>query len=243
MRLIEGLKLVYRAYKYRNSGDKGGIAYLNASIKPGQIVFDVGAHKGGYLYWMRKCVGTNGRVFAFEPQSDLYNYLNKIKYLFNWTNVNIEHLALSDVVGNVTLYIPVNKVSKGSSPGATVVENKEGLHFGKTEIVQTQTIDYYCDTYKLKPNFLKIDVEGNELHVLKGAKNILRNFKPKILIEIEARHVGKERVMETFNFLQALDYKGLFIKNDQFINLELFDFEKHQNFKDKSNYCNNFIFE
>jgi FkbM family methyltransferase len=222
MRLIEGLKLGYRAYKYRISGDKGGIAYLNASIKPGQIVFDVGAHKGGYLYWMRKCVGTNGRVFAFEPQSDLYIYLNKIKYLFDWNNVTIEHLAFSDVSGNVMLYIPVNKVSTGSSPSATIIENKNGLDYGKTEVVQTQTIDYYCEVHKLKPDFLKIDVEGNELKVLNGAKNILQKSKPKILVEIEARHVGKDQVLATFNFLQALNYKGLFIKDDQFINLKFF---------------------
>jgi FkbM family methyltransferase len=243
MKFIEYLKLAYRANKYKNKNDTGGIAYILSSIKEGQTVLDIGAHKAGYLYFILKQAGDTGKVFAFEPQSALYNYVSKIKKLFNWKNVIIEHLALSDTAGKVTLYIPSNKKSNASSPGATIVQNSGRTDIGATEEVATETLDTYCKQHNIQPDFLKIDVEGNELRIFKGGINTLKNHKPKILVEIEARHVGKEKVLETFKFLEELGYKGYFILDTKHLPRSSFDFEKYQNIEDMKNYCNNFIFE
>ena len=129
MKLIESVKLRYRAYKYKNKNDRGGIAYICSAIRKEQTVFDIGAHKAGYLYFILKQVGHSGKVFAFEPQSNLHQYITKIKALFKWENLTIEHLALSDSKDTVTLYVPTNKVSKASSPGATIVEQKKHAGF------------------------------------------------------------------------------------------------------------------
>ena len=243
MRIIERLKLQIRAYKYKNSNDIGGIAFMRASIKNGQISMDIGAHKAGYLYWMLKLVGETGKVIAFEPQSFLFEYITSIKKLFKWNNVIVEHLALSDIIGKTKLYIPINKTKKQSSPGATLLKVTNQKQIEKTEIIQTQTLDNYCSLKNIKPNFLKIDVEGNELNVFKGGEKIIRKYKPKILVEIEARHVGIERVQETFQFLQALGYNGYFIHGSKYRKISKFSFEKFQNINDMKNYCNNFTFE
>lgn len=79
MKLIESIKLRHRANKYKNKDDIGGIAYINSAIKKGQTVLDIGAHKAGYLYFMLRQVGDKGEVFAFEPQSNLYQYIKKLK--------------------------------------------------------------------------------------------------------------------------------------------------------------------
>lgn len=243
MRILESIKLKLRANKYKNKDDKGGIAYINSAIKKGETVFDIGAHKGGYLYFMLKAVGNEGKVFAFEPQTMLYNYLLMLKQLLKWNNVRLEQIALSDTTTTTTLYIPVNKVSKGSSPGATIVKSANASAFGATENVSTNTLDAYCLLHNIKPDFLKIDVEGNELKLLKGAINVLKNYKPKIIVEVERRHVGESQAIETFNFLKSYGYKGKFIHGIENIPLEKFDFEKYQNTNDMTNYCNNFIFE
>ena len=243
MKLIESIKLQHRANKYKNKHDKGGIAYITSVIKKGQTALDIGAHKAGYLYFMLNQVGGNGKVFAFEPQSNLYNYITKIKRLFRWDNVTVEHLALSDTAGTVTLYIPGNKVSKGSSPGATIVEQKDPAGFGLTETVVTETLDSYCTRKNIKPDFLKIDVEGNELKIFQGGIDTLKKYKPKILVEIEARHVGQEKVLETFKYLDFLGFNGHFIHGQNRIPLSSFSFDKYQNTNDTANYCNNFIFE
>ncbi|MBX2887755.1 MAG: FkbM family methyltransferase [Ferruginibacter sp.] len=243
MKWLENFKLTYRANKYKNKNDKGGISYLLATVQPGQTVFDIGAHKAGFLFWLLKRVGENGFVYAFEPQTSLFHYIKKLKALFDWENVTVEHLALSDSVETVTLFIPENKTGGKSSPGATIVEHKGSNDTFTTEKTETQTLDNYCNKHNLKPSFLKIDVEGNELKVLKGGLQTLKSFKPKIIIEIEARHVGEERAKETFHFLESLGYTGRFIHGTNYLPISSFNFGEHQNLNDKANYCNNFIFE
>ncbi len=87
-------------------------------------------------------------------------------------------------------------------------------------------------------------MEGNELRVLRGGIETLKKHKQKVFVEIEARHVGEEIVLETFEFMESLGYKGQFIHpTAHYLPLSSFSFEKHQNISDKDNYCNNFIFE
>lgn len=243
MEWIERLKIWYRAYRYATKADVGGIAYIKRSIKKGQTVLDIGAHKAGYLYFMQKLVGHEGKVFAFEPQSRLFRYVDQLKKLFHWQQVTVEHLAISDSVGKVTLYIPTNKKSKTTSPGATLVEHKDRQDFTTTEEVLTETLDAYCQHKGINPDFMKIDVEGNELRIFKGGMATLKKCKPKIIVEIEARHIGQNQVLETIEFLTALGYQGFFISGKKLIPVADFRFDIHQNTDKMHEYCNNFVFE
>jgi FkbM family methyltransferase len=243
MKILEKIKLLLRANKYKNKNDKGGIAYINTSITAGQTVLDIGAHKAGYMYFMRQRVGATGHVFAFEPQVQLYNYISKLKQLFNWQNVTLEHLALSNTAGTVTLYIPQNAKGKASTPGASIVTPDASKAMDHTETVAMETLDNYCTRKNIVPHFLKIDVEGNELKVFEGAYNILSQHKPKIIVEIEARHIGEAQVMATIAYLQKLNYTAYILHGMQHVPIAEFSFGKYQNLQDKANYCNNFIFE
>ena len=243
VKLIELIKLRYRANRYKNKHDRGGIAYILSTVQNRQTVLDIGAHKAGYLYFILNRVGREGKVVAFEPQSALFQYIKKLKTLLGWDQLTIEHLALSDAVGKVTLFIPTNKVKKATSPGATIVEHPERSDFGATEEVATDTLDVYCQRYFLQPDFLKIDVEGNELRIFKGGAHILKTFKPRILVEIEARHVGQEKVLETFEFMESLGYQGYFIYGLDSKPIAEFSFEKYQDTEKMESYCNNFVFE
>ena len=226
---------------YRTKTDKGGIAFVHAVVAPGQTVLDVGAHKAAYSYTLLQCIGASGKLYAFEPQSNLYQYIQGLKQQFGWKNMTIEHLALSDQTGSVTLHIPTNTVKGGSSPGATIVE---GYHAdtAKTETVAMDTLDSYCEKHQIRPDFIKIDVEGNELKVFKGGVGVLQKYKPKILVEIEARHIGQAQVLETMRFLESLGYAGYCLQGFEHLPLSQFSFEHHQNQDDMKNYCNNFIF-
>lgn len=242
MKLIELIKLLHRAYKY-NKSDKGEISYIKSVIKKGDTVFDIGTHKAGYLYFILKQVGATGKVIGFEPQSILFQYLTKMKSLFNWDNVTIENLALSNNSGHQRLYFPLASAGKTSSPGATIVEHENDTEFTAIEEVVIATLDEYCKHHQLIPKFLKVDVEGNELNVFKGGENILKNHRPKILVEIEARHIGQNQVLETIQYLESLGYQGRIIKGYEYIPTSQFTFEKFQDIKNKKGYCNNFIFE
>lgn len=241
--MLQKTKLKIRAGKYRKKHDAGGIAYMHSVISAGDTVFDIGAHKAGYLYFMAKLTGSAGNVYAFEPQRALYNYLVKMKALFAWNHVMVEHLALSDNSGSTKLFIPVNKADSTSSPGASIVNPQPGKQIVHTETIQTVSLDAYCQNNEINPTFLKIDVEGNELNVFKGAQQILVKHKPKILVEIEARHIGKEQAIQTFRFLESIGYKGHFIRGVDLLPLSEFQFEVYQDTTNMKHYCNNFVFD
>lgn len=240
-RFLEKIRLQLRAEKYRDKEDRGGIAYILNQVKKGHTVFDIGAHKAGYLYFFQQQVGINGKVFAFEPQSILHTYLNELQQLMHWDNVRIEQSAVSQHSGKAVLSIPYNK-GKKSSPCATIIQSKMDFRIRNKEDVNTITIDDYCRQNRTHPDFVKVDVEGNELSVFTGAKEILAEFKPKILFECEARFIGEQKVTETFLFLQSFGYKGYFIQDRTYRPINEFSFIKHQN-QHSGIYCNNFIFE
>jgi FkbM family methyltransferase len=241
VRQIEKLKLQHRADKYRYKEDPGGIAYLRQHVKPHSIVFDIGAHKGGYLHFLLEQLAGTGKIFAFEPQVILYQYLLKLQQLLGWQQVVIEPYAVSDQQGTALLCIPYNQ-GRNSSPCATIINSKMHFRFRDCEKVPTVSIDAYCKKQGVIPDFIKVDVEGNELMVFRGAEETLRKYHPRLLFECEARFVGAERVAETFAFLQQLGYSGYFIEQQEIHPIHLFDIWRHQE-PGAASYCNNFIFE
>ncbi len=228
----EQLKLIHRAWKYRLTDDRSGIGFLLKHIRKGDIVFDIGAHKGGYTYWMRKAAGKKGKVVAFEPQQKGAELL---KALF--TDVVIENLGVSDASGFTDLHIAPQSYSVSFE--ASLTKEYTGA---VTEKVKTTTIDAYCLQHALRPAFLKIDVEGHEMNVLRGAERILRIDKPFLLIETEERHIGEVR--EIFAWLTKTGYKGKFFFRGKELPLEQFRTDIHQSREAKADsYCNNFMFE
>jgi FkbM family methyltransferase len=189
---------------------------------------------------MQKSVGKTGKCYGFEPQISLFDYLQHLKKSLKWENVHFENIALSDKESVMDFFIPQHR-KDATSPGATLVAHADKKDWLQVE-VQTNTLDQYCSTHEIRPDFLKIDVEGNEWEVLKGGEKILKQYKPKILVEIEARHIGKEKAVLTFEYLLELGYKGYFINDSEKLPLTQWDFERYQT-PGREPYCNNFIFE
>ncbi|MDB5251047.1 MAG: methyltransferase FkbM [Flaviaesturariibacter sp.] len=238
MRISESFKLRYRAWKYRLHEDPAEIGYLLRSIRPGMTVFDVGAHKGGYTYWMARAVGRGGTVIAFEPQAAGAGLL---KTIFG-ANVRVEEVALSDGEGTALFYIQPQRYSVSFE--ASVVNKYENA---SSVTVRTTTIDAYCRSHGLGPAFIKIDVEGFEMEVLAGGEQLLSSVKPVMLIEIEERHIGRSRMLEIFSFLESRGYAGTFFDGGTRRPLADFDPAVHQDprslMSGKRRYCNNFVFE
>ncbi len=243
--MLQRFSFFYRALRYRYRVDPAEIRYILRSLKPGDIAVDAGCHKGGYLYWMRRRVGERGRVYAFEPQPKLYAYLHHVQKLFGFGNITLENQGLSDSSGEMELRIPVS--ASGTSPGATL-NPIQGIQFSG-RIVEITTLDRYFFEAGIRPVLLKIDVEGHELQVLKGGRQLLVECKPRILLECEQRHMGElGSVEEVFLFLLDLGYSGYFIHRGKLRPLSEFDPALHQRrgegrFWEEAGYVNNFVFE
>ncbi|GLH75604.1 hypothetical protein SSBR45G_05120 [Bradyrhizobium sp. SSBR45G] len=213
------------------------LSQLRQQIRPGDIVCDVGANKGSFLYWLARW-SAPGRLVAFEPQPDLAAGLARLCRQFSLDNVVIEPRAAYSSSGSKTLFVP-----DGHQPGASLLQPAE-----TSQAIEVQTValdDYLPDNRHVSA--IKIDVEGAELDVLRGAERTLSRCRPLIVVECDRRLASLDRVMQTFSLLTGLGYRGEFLSRGRLLPLSAFDPEVHQRadgewFWKRKDYCNNFVF-
>jgi len=157
---------------------------LTALIKPGFIVFDVGAHIGYYTVLLSGYLN-KGKVIAFEPDNNNLKYLRKNIEANNLNNVIVIEKALSSKVSESTFY-------KDISTGRTSSLQPDAWHPNATKLqeqkVQTTTIDLISKQYGA-PDLIKCDVEGHEIEVLEGASEVLLK-KPILFLEVAKKNSG-----------------------------------------------------
>ena len=231
------MRWVFRAWRYRLRTEKHEINFLLRHLKAGQVVLDIGAHKGAYTYWMSNRAGKSGHVYAFEPQPPLNQYLSDIAKRSKHQNIHVETMALSSKESETSMNIPGGKPSPSAS--LKVSESNNGAQIN----VYTTTLDNFTLLRKLKTiDLIKCDVEGHELDVLMGGKTVLTRFKPVVLIECEARHNGPKNVDAVFEFFKNLNYEGWFYDGNLFSSLDNFDLYTYQTNPNRKIYVNNFFF-
>lgn len=142
-------------------------------VEKGDIVMDVGAHIGFFTIKAAREVGDKGIVIAIEPEPSNFESLRKIVVGCGLNNVIFVNKAVGSRKGKAKLYIRKENSTKHSLIYVT----------NKAIEVEVDTLDNIKSELKLpKVDFVKIDVEGVELDVLKGAKNILKEEGVKLSI-------------------------------------------------------------
>jgi FkbM family methyltransferase len=234
-------RFLYRAFKARYRDQRPEIRALLAALSAGDTAVDVGANKGAYLYWMRHRVGESGKVVAFEPQARLAAYLSALVSTMRWTNVSIREAALSDVPGPRILHVP----GSGDSPGASLEDAVRAAGVCRDETCTADTLDRQLDGERVA--LIKVDVEGHELAVFRGAERTLAQSRPTLLFECEARHLSRHTPRDVFAFLEDRGYEGWFFTPDGRTPVAQFDETLHQRrgpgrFWKAPGYRNNFLF-
>lgn len=156
---------------------------ISKMVKSGETFFDVGGNIGIHCLNASVLVGKTGTVHAFEPLSHVYKELIFNLALNNVKNVTANNVAVLDESREVSIY--VNRESALSSLGDT----KRGK-FTSVEKVSSITLDEYAQKSRIERiDFLKIDVEGFEGHVLRGVKDlILKSSNVVILCELAEKN-------------------------------------------------------
>ncbi len=244
--MFEIARYLFRAWKYRLRNERHELEYLSTRVPTGGIAVDVGAHKGAYLFWLRKLVGAKGRVFAFEPQPALARYLQDIVLRMGWTNVTVENLGVSSSAGRLPLFVPSSRT--GVSPGASLNPIAAARAQSTLDVEVVRLDDYFAARNIERIDVLKCDVEGHELEVFRGAAELLANSAPTILFECEGRHHSDGRIAPVLDYLHELGFDGKFFLRDGLHPLDEFLPERHQarcgeRFWEADDYCNNFAFE
>ena len=159
--------------------------WLAELLKPGSVFFDVGAHHGWVSMWTLPLVGKEGKVISFEPSPANLSILEWHRTSNNFPQWAIVPKAVSDVDAEKEFFLvdtgdsPMNSLTTGV-PGTPLMSGRDIRKI----IIQTITLDTFCSQDSLRPNLVKIDVEGAELLVLRGAAKLLDECYPTIILAV-----------------------------------------------------------
>ena len=158
---------------------------LTRAIRPGGVVFDVGAHIGFFSLLAAKRTGTTGRVIAFEPFEPNVARLRTAVTANAITNIESYCLAMSDHAGEESFALHDSSLEGLLLDGAALPSTHTSV-----VMVRTATIDTLVGGGIPAPDLIKIDVEGAEGRVIAGARETLAAHKPALLIEIHSDEAG-----------------------------------------------------
>jgi len=180
-------------------------AAIKSNLSPGSIFFDIGANVGWFTLFASKIVGPLGQIYSFEPSPDVYARLSE--NVRDLKNVHTFQYGIGNKDGELEF------ASQGDSSAASFVEAVTEINKNyhpdtpiRKPCVEIRKLDSLLSQVK-RPDLVKIDVEGFELEVLKGASNLLSQ-RPVLIVEIHPPQLklsdGSE--MEIFHLLESFGY-------------------------------------
>jgi FkbM family methyltransferase len=167
---------------YFNMMEPTQTKYFVQTVKSGHIVFDVGANVGYYTLLGAKLAGSSGKVYAFEPFVRNVAYLHRHVSLNKFKNVSIIPCACSDKM-EVAAFYPASNAAMGHLENTNDGSSDAS---GNITLVPTITLDAVAHRLSIWPDVIKIDVEGAELDVLRGALTIITTKKPAIFLSVHS---------------------------------------------------------
>jgi FkbM family methyltransferase len=158
------------------------IRWLSSRLRPGMVVYDVGANVGYLSAVMSRAVGPTGAVYAFEPSPHAYSTLAVNAVLAGF---HASPIALADVDGEeVFSDFEYDLVSR-------LGDHSERFSDARLITAQVRTADRLIEQGLPSPHFVKIDVEGAEARVLDGMDRTLKTNHPTLLIELHSRELER----------------------------------------------------
>ena len=155
--------------------------FFAAHLRPGDVVYDIGAHVGLYTLISSARVQAGGHVYAFEPLPRNLQYLRRHIDLNHLSNCSVVDAAVSDSAG-IRRFDPTVHDSAG--------------HFANDGGVSVQTIgldDFCCGEKGVRPpNTIKINAEGAEMEVLLGGRATIEKYSPLVFLSTHSREIHQQ---------------------------------------------------
>lgn len=193
--------------------------FIESKIKPGDTCLDLGAFNGDSALAMSNACGKDGLVIAVEagPVSELLKYNVS---LFPNKNTFAMHAVVGEFAGESTSHVLIENM--GASRVSIIPRNElvEGQKY-----IMSVTIDYLASLAKRTINFLKIDVEGWEVHALVGGSKTLLTHKPLLLIEVNSDALSAQgsNADEIYEILMQFGYKHSILQPDCTLESPMYD--------------------
>ncbi|TWI99243.1 FkbM family methyltransferase [Mucilaginibacter frigoritolerans] len=177
---------------------------IRVSLKNGENALDIGGNIGLQSIRMSQCVGSTGKVFAFEPLNHLQQKFTRNMLLNKAANVKLFPFALADEEGEADFTIDTNSWNQGTF---SLTGQNQGTEKQHVFIKVADNIQEVQDLTSLA--LIKIDVEGFEFQVLKGLKQTLQKHRPRIIFEYDYHYWLKTglSIEECCSFLESFGYQ------------------------------------
>jgi FkbM family methyltransferase len=166
-------------------------AVLESSLRAGDVAFDIGANLGYFTLVMAKQAGPRGRVVSFEPDPEMFSALTR--------NVG-RNVADSNGIVAIPAAVGAEAGAVRFARGWRSTRGRVVTDGGDLE-VELMKVDDAAERFGV-PRLLKIDVEGGEVDVLRGARAVLRNEKPLVLVEVHSEELENRcaQLLEEFGY-------------------------------------------
>lgn len=193
-------RLLYRAFKVYT--DRSERQLLRRILPVGAVVVDAGANIGIYSEFLSRCVGPTGVVHSFEPSPDNFKRLHAATGKLS--NVRLLQAAVGEHSGNSELYLS----DKLNVDHRAYMADGDSRRSVPIELVALD--DYFKPGERV--DLIKMDIQGYELHALRGANRVLED-NPDIKLLVEFWPYGlKQAGANWVNLIAALERKGMLIQ-------------------------------
>lgn len=200
---ISGTQFSYGGYEAHET------RIMAAAVQPGSTIVDAGANFGWHAIHLAKRVGASGKVLAFEPIPTTYAELAENVAINSCDNVKLFGLALGNETRVMSMFLP------GTDGGAGAAS--EFLDTGARIEVSMVRLDDVLDQEGVQHvDFIKADIEGGELNLLRGAERLLNRCRPVIFIEIVDIHCSRfgHTPTDVIQLLIGHGYQGSYIDEE-----------------------------
>jgi FkbM family methyltransferase len=194
---------------------------LKALISAGDSVADIGANVGVYTKELSSLVSPTGHVYSFEPILETFEILETVISKAHLSNVCSFNAALGSKLAEHEMLIP----ELGGFTGYYWAHFAQTGESGRREKVKVLTLDELWKTNTIRRlNFIKCDVEGSELEVIRGASDLIRSQFPGWLLE-----VSRETSNEVFKMFKDLGYQA-FVYNNWLVETDDYRDKEYSNY-------------
>lgn len=216
------------------------LVWIKEYLQNDAVIFDIGANVGTFLYQFENKLN-HQNIYAFEPNKKLNIRLKRL-----FPSMNISSVALSDENTTAQFKVPIIKGKIVASRGTLNTSYKEKDEENSyTETVEVVKLDDWTQSQNIRTiDFIKIDVEGNEMKTLFGGKNIIQKFKPTLMVEMEQRH-HEQPIWNEISEVESWGFEAKYLNRNNFELEKLTEeilIKNTADEKNKTDYINNIIF-
>jgi FkbM family methyltransferase len=190
------------------------MALLPYLLPKGGCALDIGANFGLYSRFLAEAVGPTGHVHALEPVPETFDVLRSNVRRLGLDRVTVHNYAASDSAGPATMIVPRYATGGENYYEAQIIGSPPPRRIRRVRVATRSLDQLFTELERI--DFVKCDVEGHELPVIRGSESLIRNYRPAWLIELSGDpDDSASAAAELVRFMRGVGYEAFLYDGDR----------------------------